>query len=66
MSYANEHFPLRIGMLNLLHPNDLLLVEHLDSVEPPVMLRSNEMNTTKRARSQSDMRSPREHTKRLP
>jgi len=55
MSYSNKHLPLRVGVLDLLHPDDLLLVEHLDGIEPSVMLGSNEMNTTERTRSESEV-----------
>lgn len=45
-----EHLPLRIRMLDLLHPHDLVLVEHLDSVGAVVVVGSDKVHSTKGAR----------------
>lgn len=44
---TDEHLTLRVGVLDLLHLNNFLLVEDLDRVETTVMLGSDEMNTPK-------------------
>lgn len=51
MSDADEHLPLRVCVFDLFHPDDLFLVEDLDRVESPVVLRPDEMDTAKRTGS---------------
>lgn len=46
VSHTNQHLPLRVGVFHLLHLDNLLLIEHLDGIESPIVLGSNEMNTT--------------------
>jgi hypothetical protein len=38
VSDADEHFPLRVCVFDLFHPDDLFLVEDLDRVESTVVL----------------------------
>lgn len=40
-----QHASLVVGVLNLLHLDDLSLLEHLDGIEPLVMLRLDQMNS---------------------
>lgn len=40
-----QHSPFIIGMLNLLHLDNLLFLQHLDSIESLVMLRLSHVNT---------------------
>lgn len=41
MLYIAEHTPFIVGMLNLLHLDNLGLLEHLDGIKPLVVLRLN-------------------------
>lgn len=53
MSHSHEHFPFRVGMLDLLHADDFFLVEDLDGVEATVVPGSNEVDTAKGARAEA-------------
>lgn len=52
MPDSDEHLALRVGVLDLLHPHNLFLAEHLDGVEPTVVARLDEMDATERTRSE--------------
>lgn len=45
MADAVEHAPFVVGVLDLLHLDNLGLLQHLHSIEAVVMLRLNEMHT---------------------
>jgi hypothetical protein len=46
---TDEHLALRVGVLDLLHADNLLLAEHLDGVEAAVVARLDEMDAAERA-----------------
>lgn len=47
MLNALKHLALIVGMFNLLHLNNLLLLQNLDGIEAHVMFRLDEVNTPK-------------------
>lgn len=51
---ADEHLTLRVGVLDLLHLDDLFLVEDLDGVESTVVARADQVDTTKRASAEAE------------
>jgi hypothetical protein len=51
---ANEHLTLGIGVLDLLHLDDLFFVEDLDGVESTVVARADQVDTTKRTGAEAD------------
>lgn len=50
-----QHFPLIVGMFNLLHLYNLLLLEDLDSIVSLVVLGLYEMDSTKRTGTESSL-----------
>jgi hypothetical protein len=50
---TNEHLPLRVGMFDLLHLDNLLLVEHLDRVKARVVLGTNKVDASKGTSSET-------------
>jgi len=53
MSNPDEHLSFRVGVLDLLHSNDLLLPEDLHGVEPSVVTRFDEMDSTEGSGSEA-------------
>ena len=58
MSNAHEHLPLRVGVLYLLHLDDLVFVENLDGIESAVVFGADKMHTSKGSGSQPVGQSP--------
>jgi len=59
MSNPDEHLSFRVGVFDLLHSNDFVLPENLDGVEPSVVTRFDEMNSTKGSSSEADFEAKR-------
>lgn len=55
VSYPDQHFSFRIGVLNLLHLDHFLFVEDFDSVESAVVLGTNQVNTPKRTSAKPNL-----------
>ncbi len=52
-----QHFALIVGMLHLLHPDDLRLLENLDGVESLIVFRLNEMYSSEATSAQCALNS---------
>lgn len=50
---ADQHLSFRICVLNLLHLDNLFLIENLDSIESAIVFGANKMNTPKGASTES-------------
>ena len=53
MSASLQHSSFIIGMFHLLHLHDLLLLQHLDGVEPLIVFTLHQVDTTERSGTQS-------------
>ncbi len=47
MPYSDQHLSLGIRVLDLLHADYFLFIEHFNSVESTVVFRSNKVDTSK-------------------